>query len=147
MYLLPQMGTENLDERDLKRRDLAMQEDTGQIQLDLEPNVNVGSINRGRPPKGEATVRDLVKTGALGVGELLEFHRFFEARSFLPEEPFPGWERGSLEQSVLEDGLDTTKCLNDISAVGIQIPQFAVVALASPPKGVTLTERQTLARV
>ena len=44
--LLPQMGTEDLDERDLERWNLSVEEDTSQIKLDLETNVNIGTINR-----------------------------------------------------------------------------------------------------
>ena len=43
--LLPQMGTENLDQRDLERRDLSVQEDTSQIELNLKTNINVGSVD------------------------------------------------------------------------------------------------------
>ena len=45
--LLPQMGTEDLDQGDLESGDLAVQEDTSKIQLDLETDVDVGSVDRG----------------------------------------------------------------------------------------------------
>jgi hypothetical protein len=45
MDLLPQMRTENLNERDLQRRDLAVQENTGKIQLDLETDIDVRSVD------------------------------------------------------------------------------------------------------
>ena len=45
MNLLPQMGTEDLDKRNFEGRNLAVQEDTGQIQLDLETDVNVGTVD------------------------------------------------------------------------------------------------------
>ncbi len=73
--LLPQMRTEDLDERNLQRGNLAVQEDTGKVQLNLETDVHVCSVDGWGPPEGEATVRDLVQTGPLGVGELLELHR------------------------------------------------------------------------
>ena len=76
--LLPQMGTEDLDERNLERWDLSMKEDTRQIELDLETNVDVGSVDGWRPPESETSVGDLVQTGTLSVGELLEFHALFE---------------------------------------------------------------------
>lgn len=41
MYFLPEMGSEYLDQRDLERRDLAVQEDTSQVKLDLEANIDV----------------------------------------------------------------------------------------------------------
>jgi hypothetical protein len=43
--LLPQMSTEDLDKRNLEGGNLAVQEDTGQIELDLETNVNVGTVD------------------------------------------------------------------------------------------------------
>ena len=32
-----------------------------------------------RPPESEPTIRNLIETGALGIGELLELHAFFES--------------------------------------------------------------------
>ena len=43
--LLPQMGTEDLDEGDLESGNLAVQENAGQIELDLETNVDVGTVD------------------------------------------------------------------------------------------------------
>lgn len=37
--LLPQMGTEDLDQRDLEGRNLSMHEDAGQVKLHLERNT------------------------------------------------------------------------------------------------------------
>lgn len=91
-------SSEDLNQRDLERRDLAVHEDTTgrdeesvvaiseredderQIELNLEPDVDVGTIDGGRPPQREATVRDLVETRALRVGELLVLHRLLESR-------------------------------------------------------------------
>lgn len=39
MNLLPQMSPEDLNEGDLQRRDLAVHEDSSQIELHLETNV------------------------------------------------------------------------------------------------------------
>ena len=39
------MGTEDLDERNLEGGNLSVQEDTGQIELDLETDVHVGTID------------------------------------------------------------------------------------------------------
>jgi phage gp16-like protein len=55
--LLPQMGTENLDERDLQCRNLTVKEDTRQIKLHLETDIDVGSVDSRRPPEGEASVK------------------------------------------------------------------------------------------
>jgi hypothetical protein len=40
------MCTEYLDKRDLERGDLAVQEDSSQIQLHLETNINIGPVYR-----------------------------------------------------------------------------------------------------
>lgn len=39
------MGAENLDERNFERGDLAVQEDAGQIELNLETDIDVGAID------------------------------------------------------------------------------------------------------
>lgn len=41
MDLLPQVSSENLDERNLQRGDLAVHKDARQIQLHLKPNVHL----------------------------------------------------------------------------------------------------------
>ena len=49
------------------------------------PNVTyICSVDSRRPPEGEASVGDLVKTGALGVGQFLVLHRLFKTTGFLP---------------------------------------------------------------
>ena len=77
-YLLPQVSSENLDEGDLERRDLSVHEDSGQVELDLETDVDVGAVDRRRPPKSETTIGDLIQTSTLGVGEFLVLHTFLE---------------------------------------------------------------------
>ena len=47
MDLLPQMGTEYLNQRDLEGRDFSVQEDTSEIQLYLKTDVDVGTIDGG----------------------------------------------------------------------------------------------------
>lgn len=42
--LLPKMSSEDLYQGDLQSRDLAMQEDASQIQLNLETDVHIRSI-------------------------------------------------------------------------------------------------------
>lgn len=39
-----------------------MHEDTSQIQLHLETDVDIGSVDGGRPPESEPSVGDLVET-------------------------------------------------------------------------------------
>jgi hypothetical protein len=80
---------------------------TRQIKLDLETDIDVGTVDDWTPLKSESTVRDLVKTGPLGVGKLLVSHRLFESRRFLPEKTLPGGEVGSFEERVLQDTLNT----------------------------------------
>lgn len=41
VHLLPEMGPEDLDERDLQCGDLAMHEDACQIQLHLKPHIHL----------------------------------------------------------------------------------------------------------
>jgi len=45
MHLLPQMCPEDLDQRDLECRDLAVHEDAGQVELDLEADVDIGTVD------------------------------------------------------------------------------------------------------
>mmetsp|Transcript_569 Transcript_569/g.1265 ORF Transcript_569/g.1265 Transcript_569/m.1265 type:complete len:352 (-) Transcript_569:2863-3918(-) len=59
--LLPEMGPEDLDQRDLQCRNLPVHEDARQVQLHLEAHVHVGSVDCGGPPEGEPTVGDLVE--------------------------------------------------------------------------------------
>ncbi|KAK0934838.1 hypothetical protein LTS01_026167, partial [Friedmanniomyces endolithicus] len=61
------MSAEDLDEGDLERRDLAMQEDAGEIKLDLETDVDVGAVDGRTPPECETAVRNLIETRTLGV--------------------------------------------------------------------------------
>lgn len=50
MDLLPQMGSEYLNERDFECGDLAMQENTGQIKLNLETDVYLRKLVKIQPP-------------------------------------------------------------------------------------------------
>ena len=98
--LLPQVGSEDLDEGNLERGDLAVHEDPSEVELHLEADVDVSAVDRRRPPKGETPIGDLVETRSLGIGELFVLHRLLEARGFLPEKALPrgevavGWDRG-----------------------------------------------------
>jgi len=40
--------------------------------LDLETDVNVGSVDGRTPPEGESTIRNLVETGSLSVGDWMK---------------------------------------------------------------------------
>lgn len=75
VYLLPQVSTEDLNEGDLESRNLAMHEDTRQIQLNLETNVDICAVNCWGPPKSETTVRNLIQTTTLGIGQFFVLRR------------------------------------------------------------------------
>jgi len=84
VHFLPQMCSEDLDQRDLERWYLAMHEDAGEVELNLKADVDIGAVDCRRPPQREATVRDLIETGALRIGQLLVLHRLLEATRLLP---------------------------------------------------------------
>mmetsp|Transcript_35305 Transcript_35305/g.88749 ORF Transcript_35305/g.88749 Transcript_35305/m.88749 type:complete len:781 (-) Transcript_35305:276-2618(-) len=136
--LLPQMGAEDLDERDLQRGDLAVHEDAREVQLHLETHVHVGAVDGGGPPQRKAPVGDLVETRPLRVGELLVLHGLLKARRLLPEETLPRGEVRALEQGVLQDALHAAQRLDHVRAVVVQVPQLAVVPLVRPPERVLL---------
>ena len=138
------MSTEDLDQTDLERGDLAVHEDTGQIKLDLETDVYVGTIDSRTPPERESTVRDLVQTGPLSVRELLVSHRLFETGRLLPEQTLPGWEISALEQGVLQNTFNTTKSGDDINPIIVELPQFSVMALRRPPERIARVTVRTL---
>ena len=62
MDLLPQVSAEDLNQGDFERRDLAVHEDSSEVQLDLETNVHVGSVDGGGPPKREPPIWNLIET-------------------------------------------------------------------------------------
>lgn len=84
-------------------RDSIAHENTGQIQLYLEADVDICTIDSWTPPKCKATIGDLVETRALGVGKLLVTHRLFETGRLLPEKTLPSWEVRALEECVFEN--------------------------------------------
>jgi len=132
------MGAEDLDERNLEGGNLSVQEDTREIKLDLETDVDIGTIDGRRPPQGESTIGNLVETRPLGICKLLELHRLLETARFFPEQTLPRRESRRLEQGMLEDRFHTTQSLNHVCSVRVQIPKFSIVSLARPPEGITL---------
>eukprot|EP00906_Rhabdomonas_costata_P036699 RCo051448 len=132
------MGTEDLDQGDLQGGQLAVHEDPGEVELHLEPHVDVGPVDGGAPPQGETAVGDLVQPTALRVGELLVLHALLETAGLLPEQTLPGGEVRPLEQSVLQDSLHSTQRLDHVRAVVAEVPELAIVALVGPPEGVNL---------
>jgi hypothetical protein len=101
MDLLPKMCSEYLNQGNLKCWDLAMHEDTSQVKLHLEADIDISSVDSWRPPKCKSSVRNLIQTRSLGMSQLLKLHRLLEARCFLPEKALPSWEVGSFEESML----------------------------------------------
>ena len=132
--LLPQVRTEDLNQRDLERRNLAVHKDAREIELHLEADVHVGAVDRRRPPQREAAVRNLVETRTLRVRQLLVLHALLEAARLLPEQTLPRRKVRSTEQRVLENALDTTESLNHVGTVVVERPQLAIVALMRPPE-------------
>lgn len=136
LTLLPQVSTEDLDQTDFQCRNFTMHEDTRKIQLDLETDIDIGTVDSWTPPERESTVRNLVQTGALGICQLLVPHRLFESRRLLPEQTLPSGEVGSLEQRVLENTFNTTKSSDNVDAIIVELPEFTVMSLRSPPEGI-----------
>jgi len=62
----------------------------------------------------------------------------YQHKKILPEETLPGGEVGSLEQSVLKNALHPSKCLDHVRTVVVQIPQFSIMPLVSPPEWILL---------
>lgn len=99
-----------------------MHENTSQVKLNLETNINVCTIDRWAPPQGESTVWNLVQTRSLSIRELLVAHRLLEARRFLPKKTLPCGEVSALEQRVLENSFDPTKSSDNIDPVVVELP-------------------------
>ena len=99
--LLPQVSSEDLNQRNLKSRNFTVHEYASKIKLDLEANINISSVDSWRPPESEPSVRDLVQSRSLSMSQLLILHRLLEARSLLPEKSFPSREICSLKERML----------------------------------------------
>jgi len=68
------MSSEDLDQRDFESGDFAVHEDPGEVQLHLETNVDIGSVDSGGPPQREPPVGNLVEPRALSVSQFFELH-------------------------------------------------------------------------
>ena len=60
VYFLPKMRSENLNQRYFERWNFTVHEDASEVELNLEANVNVGTVDRRRPPKRKASVWNLI---------------------------------------------------------------------------------------
>ena len=109
----------------------------------METDVDICTIDSWTPPEREATVGDLVETGALGVGELLVTHRLLETGRFLPEKTLPSREVRALEERVFEDTFHASQSCDDVDTVIVQLPQLAIVTLGRPPEWVTAKQIHT----
>mmetsp|Transcript_3144 Transcript_3144/g.9017 ORF Transcript_3144/g.9017 Transcript_3144/m.9017 type:complete len:409 (-) Transcript_3144:4863-6089(-) len=115
--LLPEVRAEDLDQRDLQRRDLPVHEDAREVELDLEPHIHVRPVDRRRPPQREPSIGNLIETRPLRVRQFFVLHGLFKTRRFFPEEALPRREVRALEQRVLEDALDAAEGLDHVRAV------------------------------
>lgn len=113
-----------------------MHVNASQVQLYLETDIDIGSINCRRPPKGKSTVGNLVETRSLSICQFLIFHTFFEATCLLPKQALPSREVGTFEQGVFKNTLNTTQSLNHVSSIVVQVPQLTIVLLVTPPERV-----------
>ena len=52
---------------------------------------------------------------------------------------FPCGKISAFEQGVLKDTLNTTECRNDVHTIIIELPQFTIMALRSPPERITIS--------
>jgi hypothetical protein len=62
----------------------------------------------------------------------------FAVTIHLPEQTFPCREVGALEKGVFKNSLYSTKSLNHICPVVVQVPQLAIMSLMCPPKWILL---------
>ena len=81
----------------LTPRGTCSREETGEIKLYLETDIDVRMVDCWTPPQLETTITDPVETRPLRVHELSIVYRLFEARHILPKQTFPGWEVCALE--------------------------------------------------
>jgi hypothetical protein len=62
MDFLPQMSPEYFDQGYFESGNFSMHEYSRQIELNLKANINIGAINRWRPPQRKSSIGDLSKT-------------------------------------------------------------------------------------
>ena len=82
----------------------------------------------------------MIQTGTLGISQLLLFHRLFETGRLLPKETFPSGEISSLKERVFKDTFNTSQCFDHVGTIVVEVPQFTVVTLMSPPEGILLQD-------
>lgn len=62
----------------------------------------------------------------------------FNIKVSSPEETLPSGKVSAFEECVFQDALHATQSLDHVCAVVVQVPQFAIVPLVSPPEGILL---------
>src|SRR5271170_7215769 len=139
---LPQMRTEQLNQTDLERWQFPMHKTSRQIELDLETDVNVASIESRTPPQRKSTIGDLIETRPLSIGQFLELHTLLKSRLTFPEQSLPRGESRTLEQCMIENRFNSAESLNDVRTVRIEIVEFPVVTLISPPERILTCDRE-----
>src|SRR5271155_2594127 len=139
---LPQMRTEQLNQTDLERRQFSMHKTSRQIELDLETNVDVASIESWTPPQRKSTIGDLIETGPLSIGQFLELHTLLKSRLTFPEQSLPGRESSTLEQRMIKNRFNSAESLDDICTIGVEIVKFPVVTLIGPPERILTCDRE-----
>jgi hypothetical protein len=72
------------------------------------------------------------------MSKFLILHGLLETRSLLPEKTLPSREISALEKSMFEYTLNTAQCLNHISTIIIEVPEFTIMLLMSPPEWILL---------
>ena len=140
VHFLPQVSPEDLNEGDFQSRDFPVHEYSRQIELDLETDIDVSSVDGRRPPQCEPAIGNLVETRTLSMGQLFVLHRLLEARGLLPEETLPRRKIGPLEEGVFQDPLHAPQSLDHVGTIVVQIPELSVMALVSPPERVLLQD-------
>lgn len=55
-----------------------------------------------------------------------------------PEQTLPCWEVGPLEERVFQDPLYSSKSLDHVRTIIVEVPQLSIMTLMSPPEWVLL---------
>ena len=112
------------------------------LQYNYNNSSYISPVNCRRPPKSESSVGDLIQTRSLCIGEFLVLHRFFKSTGLLPEQTLPCREVRPFKERMFQNALHTSKGLDHVSSVVVQVPQFAIVSLMGPPEGILFENLQ-----
>lgn len=112
------------------------------VTVQLKQVAYISPVNCRWPPKSESSVGDLIQTRSLRIGQFLVLHGLFKSTGLLPEQTFPCGEVCSFKECVFQDALHTSKGLDHVCPVVVQVPKFAVVSLMCPPEGILFENLQ-----